>query len=97
MSMIKFIIRRLLSLLPVLFGVITLTFILSRLMPGDPVLAHLPRGFTEEMYIEKLKELGLDKPIMMQYIIYLGDLFTGNWGNSVSLAKGYRITPITSK
>ncbi len=88
MSMIKFIIRRLLSLLPVLFGVITLTFILSRLMPGDPILAHLPKNFSEEMYLEMLAQLGLDKPILVQYVIYLGDLFTGNWGVSVSLAKG---------
>jgi len=88
MSMIKFIIRRLLSLLPVLFGVITLTFILSRLMPGDPILAHLPKNFTEEMYRDMLEQLGLDQPIFTQYVIYLGDLFTGNWGNSVSLAKG---------
>ncbi|MFW9874209.1 MAG: ABC transporter permease [Candidatus Thorarchaeota archaeon] len=88
MSMIKFIIRRLLTLLPVLFGVITLTFILSRLMPGDPVLAHLPRSFTEEMYLDKLAQLGLDKPIITQYLIYLGDLFTGNWGDSVSISRG---------
>jgi len=91
MSMIKFIIRRLLSLLPVLFGVITLTFILSRLMPGDPILAHLPKNFSAEMYADMLEDLGLHRPILEQYIIYLGDLFTGNWGNSVSLAKG---TPV---
>lgn len=91
MSMIKFIIRRLLALLPVLFGVITLTFILSRLMPGDPVLAHLPHHFTEEMYLDMLRQLGLDRPLWQQYIIYLGELFTGNWGNSVSLSPG---TPV---
>ncbi len=88
MSMIKYIIRRFLTLLPVLFGVITLTFILSRLMPGDPVLAHLPHYFTPEMYQEKLRALGLDKPILEQYFIYLGKLFTGDWGVSVSITKG---------
>lgn len=91
MSMIKFIFRRLLSLLPVLFGVITLTFILSRLMPGDPIIAHLPKNFTEEMYRDMLAQLGLDRPILEQYVIYLGDLFTGNWGTSVTLAPG---TPV---
>jgi len=86
--MIKYIFKRFLTLLPVLFGVITLTFILSRLMPGDPVLAHLPHYFTPEMYDEKLHSLGLDKPIIEQYFLYLGKLFTGNWGKSVSITKG---------
>lgn len=88
MSMIKYIIRRLLVLLPVLFGVITLTFVLSRLMPGDPVLAHLPQNFTIENYEAELRSLGLHLPIFQQYIIFLGDLFTGNWGTSVSVAQG---------
>ncbi len=88
MSMIKYIFRRILALLPILFGVIALTFILSRLMPGDPILAHLPKYFTEEEYRDKLRELGLHLPIIEQFIIYLGDLFTGNWGVSVSFSKG---------
>ena len=88
MSMIKFIVKRLLALLPVLFGVIALTFILSRLMPGDPIIAHLPKNFTAEMYADMLRQLGLDKPILEQFVIYLGDLFIGNWGTSVTLAPG---------
>jgi len=88
MSMIKFIVKRLLALLPVLFGVIALTFILSRLMPGDPIIAHLPKNFTAEMYADMLRQLGLDKPILEQFVIYLGDLFVGNWGTSVTLAPG---------
>jgi len=86
--MIKFIVKRLLALLPVLFGVIALTFILSRLMPGDPIIAHLPKNFTAEMYADMLRQLGLDKPILEQFVIYLGDLFIGNWGTSVTLAPG---------
>ncbi len=86
--MIKFIVKRLLALLPVLFGVIALTFILSRLMPGDPIIAHLPKNFTAEMYADMLSQLGLDKPILEQFVIYLGDLFIGNWGTSVTLAPG---------
>ncbi len=85
MSMIKYIIRRTLQLLPVLFGAITLTFILSRLMPGDPVLAYCAIGgrtCPEDQYLNWLKILGLDKPILEQYFIYLGRLFTGDWGLS---------------
>ncbi|MFX0033898.1 MAG: ABC transporter permease [Candidatus Hodarchaeota archaeon] len=92
MSMIKYIIRRLLAMIPVLFGVLTLTFILSRYMPGDPVLAYLPEGrVTPEVYNYWFRQLGLDRPIYEQYFRYLGDLFTGNWGISVSIARGMNV------
>ena len=86
--MIKYIFRRVLALIPILFGVIALTFILSRLMPGNPILAHLPKFFTQAQYDAKIAELGLNLPIIQQFFIYLGDLFTGNWGKSVSVSKG---------
>ncbi|MFX1496302.1 MAG: ABC transporter permease [Promethearchaeota archaeon] len=89
MSMIKYIIRRLLAIIPVLFGVLTLTFILSRFMPGDPVLAYLPEGHVNpEQYRRVMHLLGLDQPLYIQYFRYLGDLFTGNWGISVSIVRG---------
>ena len=44
MSMMKYLIRRLISMIPVVLGVMTLTFVLSRMMPGDPVLAFMPEG-----------------------------------------------------
>ncbi|MHA1471822.1 MAG: ABC transporter permease, partial [Promethearchaeota archaeon] len=86
--MLKYIFKRILSLIPVLFGAITLTFILSRMMPGDPVLATLPQLWTEEDYNRQLHNLGLDRPIIEQYFRYLGDLFTGNWGVSVVINQG---------
>ena len=88
MTLIKYIIRRLIALLPTLFGVLTLTFVLSRFMPGDPVLAFLGQRFTEEEYLRELHRLGLDRPIMEQFFTYLGDLFIGNWGISVSINRG---------
>jgi len=92
MSMIKYIIRRLIAMIPVIFGVLTLTFILSRLMPGDPVLASLlARGINhpnQEHYEAMLVELGLDQPLIIQYFRYLAELFTGNWGISVSIKAG---------
>jgi len=88
MSMIKYIFKRFLSLIPVLFGAITLTFILSRMMPGDPVLAYLGERFTAEQYYDMMGRLGLDRPIIEQYFRYLGDLFTGNWGVSVVINRG---------
>ncbi len=88
MGLLKYIARRLLQMIPVLLGAVTLAFILSRLLPGDPVLAHLPQSWTQEQYLAKMHELGLDRPIWEQYFTYLVDLFTGNWGVSVSVSKG---------
>lgn len=89
MSLIKFIIRRLLLAIPVLFGVITLTFILSRGMPGNPVLAYLPEGkINWDLYNALKEQLGLNDHILIQYYRYIGDLFEGNWGVSISIARG---------
>jgi len=89
MSLIKYIIRRLLVAVPVLFGVMTLTFVLSRFMPGDPVLAYLPEGKINWTLYEQMKQsLGLNDPIYVQYFRYLGDIFVGNWGYSFSIHRG---------
>lgn len=88
MSLLKYIVRRLLALVPVLFGVMTLTFILSRMLPGDPVLAYLPDRFNAEQYHEALVRLGLDQPIIVQYFRYVVKLFSGDWGVSLSIARG---------
>jgi len=89
MSMIKFIIRRLIAMIPVLFGTLTLVFVLSRLMPGDPILAYLPEGKVDPvLYAQMRHNLGFDLPIYVQYFRYIGDLFVGNWGYSISINKG---------
>ncbi len=89
MSMIKFIIRRLIAMIPVLFGTLTLVFVLSRLMPGDPILAYLPEGKVDPMMYQQMRQqLGFDQPIIVQYFRYLGDLFVGNWGFSISINRG---------
>jgi len=78
-------------MIPVLFGVLTLTFILSRLMPGDPIAARLAaagvRNPSAELYHQMKCQLGLCDPILIQYFRYLGELFTGHWGVSVSIVR----------
>ncbi|MFX1391055.1 MAG: ABC transporter permease [Promethearchaeota archaeon] len=92
MSLLRYIIRRIFAMIPVILGVMTLTFILSRLMPGDPVLAYLPLGRPDPELYERMRSmLWLDRPIIMQYFKYLGDLFSGNWGVSVSIAHGSNV------
>lgn len=88
--MIKYIFRRLLAIIPVVFGVLILSFLLARLMPGDPVTALLraegKMKFDPEIYRQRMHQLGLDQPLPIQFIRYIIDLFTGNWGLSVSIA-----------
>ena len=75
--------RRLLLLIPLLIGLSLLTFTVSRILPGDPVgLAAGPQA-TEEIRETLRKEFGLDKPLPVQYITYMGNLFRGEWGQSL--------------
>jgi peptide/nickel transport system permease protein len=79
----QYILRRVLLLIPVLIGVTILTFTISHLVPADPVLLALgPRG-TPEMEKALRVKLGLDKPIHVQYLIYMKGLLKGELGTSI--------------
>jgi peptide/nickel transport system permease protein len=81
--MLKYIIRRLLSSLPVLFGVLVVTFTLARAIPGDPCKAILGEKATVEVCERFRHEKGLDKPIPVQFAIYVKDLSHGDFGDSI--------------
>ncbi|MFW9826564.1 MAG: ABC transporter permease [Candidatus Thorarchaeota archaeon] len=87
MSIIKYIVKRIIALLPVLAGVLILTFVLSRGMPGDPVAAYLTYP-DPEIYQYYRRLLWLDRPIIQQFFKYISDVFSGNWGRSVSINNG---------
>ncbi|GGC31147.1 ABC transporter permease [Siccirubricoccus deserti] len=77
--------QRLLASLPALFGVVVFTFLLMRVLPGDPAafFASGPNAGPEE--VEALRrEMGLDQPIPVQLLHYLGDVARGNLGRSLS-------------
>ncbi len=88
MSLIRYIIKRLITMIPVLAGILILTFFLSRLMPGDPVLAFLRGNTDPETYYYYYRQLWLDRPIIIQFFRYVMDIFSGNWGYSVSISMG---------
>jgi len=77
-----FIVRRLLLLFPVLFGVATLTFILMYAVPGDPVRALAGERYDEETLDRMRTELGLDRPLAVQYVAFLGRLARFDLGRS---------------
>lgn len=81
--MIKYIIRRLLASLPVLFGVLLVTFVLARSIPGDPCKAMLGEKATAEVCERFNHERGFDRPIPVQFGIYMQELARGDFGDSI--------------
>lgn len=79
------VVRRLVASLPALLGVVCVTFVLMRVLPGDPAVffASGPSAGREE--IERLRhQMGLDRPIPAQLVSYLGDVATGDLGRSLT-------------
>jgi peptide/nickel transport system permease protein len=74
--------RRLFHTLLVLWAIVTIMFLLFRLMPGDPSIAQLDPTFTEEQRQLIRAQFGLDKPLFEQYVIYLKNLVQGEFGLS---------------
>ncbi|MDZ7860995.1 MAG: ABC transporter permease [Candidatus Krumholzibacteriota bacterium] len=80
--MFKFITRRVIQLIPILFGVITVTFLIMYIIPGDPVLSLVGERY-DEATIEKMREeFGLDKPLPLQYADYIGRVARLDFGRS---------------
>ena len=83
MRMSRYILKRLLWMIPVLLGVVTITFILNQMMPGDPARQLVGETATEEVYQAMREELGLNKPLLEQYGDYLWGLVSrGDLGTS---------------
>ncbi|WP_065570297.1 ABC transporter permease [Microbacterium oleivorans] len=83
--MLWFIGRRLLQLIPVFFGATFLIYALVFLLPGDPIAALYGDRQPSAAAIEAVRaQYNLDKPFIVQYLLYIGDLFQGNWGTTFS-------------
>lgn len=81
----SYIIKRLISAIPVLLGITIIVFLIMAMIPGDPATAILGSYATPEN-VEKLnRDLGLDKPLVQRYFIWLGSMLTGDFGRSFSL------------
>ncbi len=80
--MTKFILRRLLLLIPILLGLTLLIFIFTRLLPGDPAQTILGERATPENMAVVRASLGLDLPLSEQYLRYMGGLLQGDLGRS---------------
>ena len=82
--MVRFILTRFSLIIPTFFGMTLLAFFLIRLVPGDPIetLAG-ERGIDPIRHAQLLKEYGLDKPVLIQYGIYIGRVLKGDLGKSI--------------
>lgn len=81
--MIRYVGKRLLWMIPIVLGVVLIIFIILELMPGDPALNALGTSYTEEAYLQKRAEMGLDKAFIVRYFEYVKNFFTKfDLGNS---------------
>lgn len=89
MDTLKFIIKRIFYLLILLLGVATIVFVLTRLVPTDPVAANLSqRNLNNEEMVNAFRaKWGLDKPVWQQYLIYLKGLLRLDFGTSIRTGK----------
>ncbi len=83
----RYLLRRLLTAIPTIFGITVLIFVAMRVLPGDPVAQIAGEGQAQYTLSDAdLKaarvSLGLDKPLPQQYVIWIGDVFRGNLGHS---------------
>ena len=90
--MARYLVRRLLLTIPVLFGVATLVFMLIHLVPGDPAQSMLGEGATQEEVMKLRDALGLDEPLLGQYKSFLGGIVRGDLGTSFRYN-----TPVTTQ
>ena len=92
--MTKYIAKRILMAFLTLFIITFVLFVLIRIMPGNPFPVE---RMSAEMILQKRMELGLDKPILVQFADYLKLLASGSFGNGTSLYNGAPIKPILIK
>ncbi len=85
--MIRFVARRLLLAIPVIIGILIVTFFLARLIPGDPCRSILGEKATIEACEAFSKNKGLDEPIPVQLGIYMKDIITGDLGDSIRFSR----------
>ena len=85
--MTEYVARRVLYSIPVLFGIVFVVFVLVRLIPGEPCTAMLGEKASAETCERFTREHGLDKPVPVQFLIFLGDVVRGDLGTSIRFTR----------
>ena len=82
-----YIIKRVLLLIPIALGVALVVFLIMHIAPGDPVRIMLGDDATPELIIKVRHEFGLDRPVHIQYFVWLSNIIKGNLGNSITTGR----------
>ena len=94
--MLANVLRRLVTVIPTLIGVVIVTFLLTRVLPGDPAVYFAGPAATPQSIAEIRRSLGLDKPLPEQFVRYVDDLAHGDLGNSLATGRPV-LAEITSR
>jgi peptide/nickel transport system permease protein len=78
-----YLLRRVLQIIPTVLMISLVVFVMMQSVPGDPVVALLGDAYTAEDAAQMREAYGLDRPIVVQYVIWLGRLVRGDWGTSI--------------
>lgn len=82
--MFNYVLRRVLGAIPLVFGVLTLTFFIIRLAPGDPASFFIQPGVSPKVAEQMREQYGLNDPLIIQYFKWLGNVLQGDFGRSFS-------------
>lgn len=85
--MLKYVIKRFLQMIVMLFALSVIVFLMVRLIPGDPVTMMLGQGAGAEAIAAERARLGLDYPLPQQYVMWLTNVFQGDFGTSITTHK----------
>ena len=95
-SFTRYLLVRFLLMFPTVFILVTLVFLFMR-STGDPITAALGGRLPADQLAERIHEAGYDRPLLVQYLEYIGQVFTGNFGRTLSdnqLVTRYKVDPL---
>ncbi|HVX30172.1 MAG TPA: nickel ABC transporter permease, partial [Nitrolancea sp.] len=87
---LRYIVQRVILMIPVLIGISVLVFLLARFAPGDPVQVSLGLDYTPEQAAQMRHEMGLDQPLPVQYARWISNVVQGNLGRSIVMNQSVR-------
>ena len=79
----KLVLHRLWQLVPVLLAISLVTFVLAQAIPGDPIRVVIGDRAPQSVIDEVRSQYGLDRPLLVQYVLYVRNLLQGDWGPSI--------------
>jgi len=91
----RYVVRRLLQVLPAVASILVVTFAIVHAAPGDPVVAVAGESGNQEYYEFMRNKFGLDRPLIQQFFTYTGNVLTGDLGTS--FAQGQRVTSLIAE